>query len=301
MSERTALDIDRQVARILSDLDDPEPPLRLDDVRRLLTLDLAWYTSSDDGLLRETWHRIKMAGKQILDRPSLLVDAVKKFSLKALWVPDRKTILLDRELPTPKQRWGEAHEIGHSILDLHEPMAHGDQQQTLSHACHQQLEAEANYAAGRLLFFCDRFADELHGREFKIDSIKALAKRYGNTMTSAIWRAVESKDTPVFGIISEHPRDFGKLTEGPIRYFVRSRRFAREFSRISPSTLFELLGSFCRRGPGPIGESEFRLIDDNGAQHTFLMECFFNRYDALTLGGHICRRNLTVNGFSIAS
>ena len=41
LDERTALDIDGRVAKILKDLDDPEPPLRLEQVRELLRLDLA--------------------------------------------------------------------------------------------------------------------------------------------------------------------------------------------------------------------------------------------------------------------
>lgn len=35
--------IDKRVDKILHDLDMPEPPLRLDDVRELLRLDLGYY------------------------------------------------------------------------------------------------------------------------------------------------------------------------------------------------------------------------------------------------------------------
>lgn len=84
LSERTAKDIDRRVAKILKDLDNPQPPLRLEDVRYLLELDLRYYSSANDGILRETLHRLTMSGKQLLNRPGLLVDAVKKFDLKAL-------------------------------------------------------------------------------------------------------------------------------------------------------------------------------------------------------------------------
>ena len=63
---RTAHDIDARVEKILSDLGDPPPPLQLDDVRALLRLDRAYYSSSDDGILRETVHRLKLAGKQVI-------------------------------------------------------------------------------------------------------------------------------------------------------------------------------------------------------------------------------------------
>jgi len=225
LSERTTQDIDRRVAKILADMGNPQPPLRLEEVRHLLKLDLGWYSSADDGILRETWHRITMSGKQLLDRPGLLLDAVRKFDLKALWQPDRNRILLDAELPLLKQRWGEAHEIGHSILDWHEPMTHGDQKQTLSYTCHQHLEAEANFAAGRLVFLRDRFADELFSGPLNLEAVRTLSKSYGNTITSGLWRTIESLNTPAFAMISQHPRTYSQGEGSPVRYCIRSRRF----------------------------------------------------------------------------
>ena len=149
LNDRTARDIDSRVAKLLKDLGDPEPPLPLEIVRDLLELDRATYSSSDGGVLADTIHRLKIAGKQVILRPSLLLDVVKRLELKALWVPDRNRILIDSELPTVKQRWGEAHEIGHSIIPWHEAVLHGDKTRTLSLACQHQVEGEANYAAGR--------------------------------------------------------------------------------------------------------------------------------------------------------
>jgi hypothetical protein len=40
-------DIDELVAKVLRDLGNPEPPLRLAVVRDLLTLDLKYYSSTD--------------------------------------------------------------------------------------------------------------------------------------------------------------------------------------------------------------------------------------------------------------
>lgn len=162
-------DIDKRVTKILKDLGHPEPPLRLEVVRELLRLDLAFYSSSDQGILSETVHRLMVAGKQVIQRPSLLLDAVKKLDLKALWIPDRKRILIDKELPSPKQRWGEAHEIGHSILPWHEAAMHGDRRVELNPTCELEIEAQANFTAGRLLFLQDRFTDEVRGSPLTID------------------------------------------------------------------------------------------------------------------------------------
>jgi hypothetical protein len=288
LKERTARDIDERITKILKDLGDPEPPLRLEIVREQLKLDLAFYSTSDTGVLAETIHRLRVAGKQVLQRPSLLIDAVKRWDLKALWVPDRKRILIDSELPSAKQRWGEAHEIGHSILPWHDTVMHGDRKQTMSLACELQVESEANFAAGRLLFLQDVFVDHLRASSLTFASIKSLSKVFGNTMTSTLWRAVEASEQPVFGLVSQHPRH--TLGEEPLRYFVRSRRFEQQFGEIAAMQIFAALKAFCRGNRGPIGSGEILLTDANGEQHIFFVEVFFNTHDALTLGVHQAAR-----------
>jgi hypothetical protein len=117
-------------------------------------------------------------------------------------VPDRKRILLDSELPTLKNRWAEGHEISHSIIPWHAAYMHGDPMHTLSLACEIEIEAEANFATGRLLFLRDRFREELLAGCVSLERIKALSSEYGNTITSTLWRAVECCDGPAFGMVS---------------------------------------------------------------------------------------------------
>jgi hypothetical protein len=64
-----------------------------------LRLDKRYYSKTENGFFTETVHRLKVAGKQILKRPWLLLDAIKKCSLKALWLPDTRRILIDKDLP----------------------------------------------------------------------------------------------------------------------------------------------------------------------------------------------------------
>lgn len=283
LPEPTTRDIDARISKILKDLDNPSPPLDVKTVRELLRLDLRYYSSSDGGVLQETIHRLFVAGKQVVARPSLLWEVVKSCELKALWVPDRKRILIDQELHDSKKRWAEAHEIGHSILPWHESATHGDKKQTLSLACEQQVETEANYAAGRLLFLQDQFTEHLFDETLSFDGIKKLQKQFGNTLTSTLWRAVEDSTACTFGLVSQHPKR--KLEDEPLRYFVRSRRFESQFQNVIPMGLFQNLQTFCRssRG-GPLGEKQAVLEDLAGGKHVFLVECFFNGYDALTLG-----------------
>jgi len=132
LKDRTARDIDQQVGKALRDLGSPEPPLKIEHVHELLRLDRKYYSSSDDGVLQEVAHRLKVAGKQILRRPTLLLDVVRKLDLKALYLPDSKRILIDKELHHMKQRWGEANEIGHDIIPWHQGLMLGDTKATLA-------------------------------------------------------------------------------------------------------------------------------------------------------------------------
>src|SRR5439155_1326973 len=112
-------DLRALIAKVLRGLGAPEPPLDLRDVRELLRLDRQYYSSTDDSAVREFVSKVKIAGTQILARPTILLDVIRKASLSALWVPDRKRILIDRDTPELKHRWYEAHEIGHSLPPWH--------------------------------------------------------------------------------------------------------------------------------------------------------------------------------------
>ena len=292
---RTTADINARVAKVLRDLGNPEPPLRLELVLDLLELDKGYYSSSDDGLLRETAHRLKIAGKQVLKRPRLLLDVVKKLDLRALYIPDQRRILLDSELPSAKQRWGEAHEIGHSLLDWHEHMMHGDQERTLSLSCQNQLESEANFAAGRLIFLADEFKDRLLGLDnVSLTGVRGLAKEFGNTITSTLWRTVESLDVPAFALISQHPNKPRDWSLPAVRYFIRSKALGARFVGLSETELFSVIGSYCHGRRGPIGNSVVVLTDADGSEHEFFAETFFNNYEALTLGTYIGPRRAVV-------
>ena len=294
----TANAIDKHVERVLRDLGYPEPPLRLEDVRSLLRLDLRHYSSTDVTWLEEKLHKLRVAGKQVLARPRLILDVVTKLDLKALFLPDQKRILVDADLPHPKQRWGEAHEIVHSVLPWHEGVAMGDKKRTLSIACHTQIESEANYGAGRLLFLGTRFTDQLaDATKIDLKLVKHLKMAFGNSLTTTLWRIVENLDSPACGLVSIHPRSDPPPGTKAVRYFVRSPEFVKRFSSVTESELFGWMRRFCYGKRGPIGAGEVLLRDDKGDEHVFFLECFNNHYDTLTLGTHTgCRKVAVVSG-----
>lgn len=69
-----------------------------------------------------------------------------------------------------------------------------------------------------------------------------------------------------------------------IRYFVRSPKFAAEFSKVSGRHLFDCIKSRCHGRCGPIGDGEFEVPNDRGEKCEFCIETFFNGHEALSFG-----------------
>ncbi len=293
-------EIDAQVDKVLRGLGNPEPPIRLDDVRELLRLDRQYFSSTDDSSVREFISKVKIGAQQLFLRPALIWDVVKKASVSAFWIPDGKRILIDRELPEKKHRWAESHEVIHSITEWHKLYLFGDSTRELNPACHDQLEAEANYGAGQLLFVRGRFVQEARDMKMSIATVKALSTRFGNTMTSTLWRYVEQlgAQQPIVGLVTVHPHklpdDHNPAT--PCKYFIESPAFRKQFGCVAEVEVFNILQQYCSSAKGgPLGSAEVILNDINGTPHVFWFETFFNRYEALTLAYHIKGKNLMVS------
>jgi len=293
-------DIDAQVDKIIRGLGRPEPPLRLEDVRELLRLDLQYYSSTNDSALREFVSKVRIAGKQLFMRPALLLDVVKKADLSALWVPDRSRILIDQTLPLIKRRWAEGHETSHSLIEWHKLYLFGDSTKELDPTCSAILEAEANYGAGQLLFLRDRFLTEALDFERCIKTVTTLSKRFGNTLTSTLWRYVEHVGVkiPIAGLVTPHPHRLpdGHNPSAPCKYFIVSPAFDLRFSNVAEREMFEALSGYCRNAKGgPLGEDDVILRDVNGTPHVFRFETFFNGHEALTLCCWVQEQSLIVS------
>jgi hypothetical protein len=290
VGEQEAADIRAQVERVLRDLGNPEPPLDLGSVIGQLKLDFKYYSSTDLSLFDEFAHRVRVAGKLVIREPGRILDVIRKAKLNALWLPDGRRILMDEDVPTPKQRHISAHEIVHSIVPWHKTFLLGDNELTLDPHCQAIIEAEANYGAGQLLFLQGRFAGDARDSDLNWKNLQALKNRYRNTLTTTLWHAVEEREpeTPVLGLISRHPRhpSIGGGADGAhVRHFIRSRAFRRFFPGVTADDIYGIVRSYIRFSKrGPCGDGAHPLIDANGERWEFAFQSFCNSYDLLTFG-----------------
>jgi hypothetical protein len=283
LDERTIQDIDERIARIHRDLSHSGGPVDLKDVRGLLKLDLSYYKADDPGVLKEVVHKLKLGGKQVLDVAMALGQAVRKFDLKALFVPKQREILIDIDLPDLKKRWSEGHEIVHSVIPWHSDYLLGDNKHTLTPGCHDRIESEANFGAGRLFFPPMEFAGLRQGSPICFAQVIAISKHFGNTITSTLWRYVESDDQPCFGVIGQHPRRPDPAKPN-IDHLIQSPTFVSRFGKVTEMQVFAQLQTYCgyQRG-GPLGTGEILMTDDNGDAHIFQAETFSVTHHTLTL------------------
>jgi len=146
LKESVAQKVEKHCERLHNDLGNPEPPICLDAIRELLRLDKTFYSLEDPSFLDQVFHKLSIAGQQVISQPTRLLAVWQRWDIKALWIPDTRHILLDNSIVELKKRWAETHEIGHSILPWHKAYLLGDPESSLSVSCRVKIEAEANYA-----------------------------------------------------------------------------------------------------------------------------------------------------------
>lgn len=276
----TRTDIDKRVARILLDVGIQEPPLCLDAVREILELDRKYYSTDDPGLFASCLHKCKITGKQLARDPGRLIDVIKNCSLKALWIPKTRSILIDESLPDIKKRWGEAHEMGHSILPWHEGFLYGDPDYSLNPMHEERIEGEANYVAGQLLFLRDVFRQYIDTSSISIEGIQKLSKVFKNSITTTLWRTIECLDVPCFGMVRN--RKIEQMSQ--IRHWIQSQRFKHQFSNITAQTVYLLANEYANYSKGPAGNSTVFMPNLRGENIEFQMSFFDNSYYLLVFG-----------------
>jgi Zn-dependent peptidase ImmA (M78 family) len=279
MNESTRKEIQRITAATLRDAGLTEPPLSVEHLLEHVRLYRDYYDLSDPGFLDRAKYKLQIHGRK-------LVHVLNKVRLRAVLLFDENRICIDNDLPKIKRPWASCHEAGHRILSWHQPFFYADTAETLDPAYQADLEEEANYAAARLLFLADRFASDARDVEPTVANLKALAKRYGTSLTTTLRRYVEQGPLIAMALLVSTPSWAAQPEdqEHRWRHFVQSTEFERVFPGMSPDTLRRLVDGHARyRRGGTVAEFEFGLLDARSERHELRGWTFNNQYYLLTL------------------
>lgn len=285
-------EIHKHIARLLRDMGNPNPPLKLEEVRELQKLDLKYYSKSEINFLDEIAHQTFMAGKSIARKSKRMIDLVTEYKIRGMLMLNgsEKKIFIDNDVAKLKRRFLISHEIMHDLLPWHQALLLGDNEETLNPTFHQVMEAEANYGGRRLLFFGGQFQKEALDYDFNWETIKAVSKRYGNTLTITLWHMVceRNPQQPAFGLMSKHPYypDLCKKSgDNNVAHFSRSKALIDRFPMLTEDNAYAAVCEHATMARiGWVGEGESILHDANGEAHTFTIFSFSNTYDLLTYG-----------------
>jgi len=280
MDEATRRDIDKITWRTLREAGEIQPPVRIEAVLNYLNLYRDYFDLQNPGFLDNAKHKLLVHGRK-------LATILRKIKLKAVLLNDERRIIIDRSLPEIKRDHPSFHEVSHRIIPWHRPyFSYGDTAQTLDPDWHEVLEAEANYGASAMMFCGHVFTSETHDAPPEWATVQALSKRYGKSMSTTLRRFVQfGPDLPMAMLVSTPswmPKPQDQITRS--RHLVISKRFAAEFSSVTPAELVDNVNSHAvRRKGGPVADFTCCLANDNGELQEFRGETFFNTHYLQTL------------------
>lgn len=168
------------------------------------------------------------------ETPKRFRDVIKKLkgNLLGLLAIDKREYYIDRSLPLPRQRFTEAHEIGHDALPWHEAAYWADDHNTLDRDTKDVLEGEANQFSAELLFGAGRFTKHADSYAPGLDVALLLASEYGVSAHAALRKYVEDSEHAVAVLaLGRFPKPSGSVKHISAQSF-ESQRFRDRYGRI---------------------------------------------------------------------
>lgn len=169
------------------------------------------------------------------EAPRRFREVIKKLSGKVLGLLSvaKREYYVDRSLPVPRQRFTEAHEIGHDALPWHGAAFWGDDHTTLDPSTKEVLEQEANQFSAELLFGAGRFTKHADQYAPGLEAALHLAPQYGVSAHAAIRKYVEDSEHAIAVLtIGRYPKAGGTVELFGTQTF-ESSRFRERYGRLT--------------------------------------------------------------------
>lgn len=207
--------------------------------------------------------------------------------LGALWFRER-VILVDQSQRAPRVLFTDSHETIHALCAWHEKALFLDTTETLFRNALAQIEREANYGAGHLIFQGARFHRRALREQVSLRTPLALAGEYGASgHATAHFYVEEHPDALALLFTGLRPKRDGSL---PIWQSVESAEFRRRFGSLrgllppgqlaveadEPGPLVEIVRRSRLETDPP--STAIRLPDRGGSEHRFVAEAYCNQH-----------------------
>lgn len=205
--------------------------------------------------------------------------------LGAFW-KEEWVVFIDEEQVASRRQWTDAHEAAHVMCGWHAEVLRLDNEDTLFKEAHDQIEAEAHFGAGHLVFQGGRFHRRALADQISIRTPIALASSYGASRHATLHYYVEEHPYPIALLVTgRYPYSDGTL---PIWRSIESRSFLERHGRLEQLLPGRRL-SIEDRADAPLAEivcrsklavdppsCEVTIPDLGGRRRRFVAEAFFN-------------------------
>jgi hypothetical protein len=221
-----------------------------------------------------------------------------------------RVAFIDFTQKRPRARLTHAHEIGHKIIPWHALPLQLDDAERLLGITHDQLEIEAYFAGGHLIFQGSRFHQQALDYKVSIETPLALAEEYGASLHATIRYYVANHPDPVGLLIAGvYQKRDGTV---PLWRSVESPAFFRRFGCLADH-LSDGLAIAGGQGK-PLGDIVYRALrasevaaklvgiaDLGGERHDFVAEAFSNTRNVLVMVSEPKARRRFARGIRVAA
>jgi hypothetical protein len=208
--------------------------------------------------------------------------------LRAALHMGERVVATQAGMPHQRKRFSTFHEIAHCVLPEHHSRLFVDTDRTLSMWTKIRLETEANRFAADLLFQGKLFAEQALHLENSLNTVLALAPKFGASYEATLRRYTETHVTPcaviVYDKASSREDSYVEDDDYRIQYTISSGPFRKLYFSGSVKMDAETCKASDLYGPqeywsvGKITEKEI-IISSNGKEKwRFESEVFSNGY-----------------------
>lgn len=230
---------------------------------------------------------------------AMLPDAVA--AKKPLWIKralgayvrSERTVFIDTDQVEARVLFTDAHEAIHAACEWHEDALRWDGDEELFRRRREEVEGEANFGAGHLIFQGGRFHRIALEDAVTLATPLALAPRFGASRAAAAHFYVEEHPDAVALLVLGR---YVRLSTGafPVWRSVQSQRFRQKYGDFGrrfpdgvkahdgPNAPFAEILSGCRVAVDPT-RCRVDLLDLAGRVRPFVAEAFFNQHVQLLL------------------